>query len=116
MLRGCYELSLLCVLAIASSAIPGYVAHGQETANPSATQATGEFPGIASQPIQGTPLSGAPAILALEHRPAAEMQPGDAAVVAAMSVELSQKARIAGFDTGGAGWEYEQIVCPAFPD
>jgi hypothetical protein len=128
MLRGCYELSLLCVLAIASSALPGHVARGQESANPSAassegffpgytaTQAKGEFPGITSLPIQGTPLSGAPAILALEHRPAAEMQPRDAAVVAAMSAELSQKARIAGFDIGGAGWEYEQIVCPAFPD
>ena len=120
--------SLLCVLAIASLALPGCVARGQESANPTAvssegpfpgytaTQAKEAFPGVSAEPVESTPLSGPPAILALEHRPAAQMQPQDAAAVASMSTELSQKARIAGFDIGGAGWEYQQIVCPAFPD
>jgi hypothetical protein len=120
--------SLFCVLAIASLALPGCLARGQESANPSsasseelfpgytATQAKEEFPGVSSVPVERTPLSGPPAILALERRPAAQMQPQDAAAVASMSAELSQKARIAGFDIGGAGWEYQQIVCPAFPD
>ena len=143
MLRACYGLvrwitlprklrqarsifSPLSVLAIASLALA--VARGQSSATPpaapsqelfpgiTATQAKENFPGIPAKPIDSTPLSGPPAVLALEHRPAAQMRAEDTAVVASMTTELSEKARIAGFDISGAGWEYEQIVCPAFPD
>ena len=145
MLRACYGLmrwialprkprqarsifSPLSVLAIASLALAGHAARGQSSATPpaassqelfpgiTATQAKETFPGIPAKPIDSAPLSGPPAVLALEHRPAAQMRAEDTAVVASMTTELSQKARIAGFDLGGAGWEYEQIVCPAFPD
>jgi hypothetical protein len=120
--------SPLSVLAIASLALAGHAARGQSSAPPPAassqelfpgipaTQAKENFPGIPATPIGSTPLSGPPAVLALEHRPAAQMRAEDTAVVASMTTELSQKARIAGFDIGGDGWEYEQIVCPSFPD
>lgn len=122
-------LSPLWVLTIASLALPGGGARGQQSAAPSATSAeeifpgytatrTQEnFPGIPAESIEErTPLSGPPAILELEHRPAARMSAQDAGVVASMTTDLAQKARIAGFDIGSGGWEYEQIVCPAFPD
>jgi hypothetical protein len=121
-------VSPLCMLAIASLAWSGCVASGQQNAIPpaasaggffpgySATPAQGTFPGVPATPINQTPLSGPPAVLSLERRPVARMQTEDTGVVAAMTAELGQKARIAGFDIGNGGWVYEQIVCPAFPD
>jgi hypothetical protein len=115
-------------LTIASLALAGGAARGQQSAALSAssteeifpgitaTRTQENFPGIAAESIDRTPLSGPPAILELERLPAARISAQDAGVVASMTAELAQKTRTAGFDIGGGGWDYEQIVCPVFPD
>jgi hypothetical protein len=81
-----------------------------------ATKAIDVFPGVAAAPIGSTPLATPPSVIALEHLQPAQMSAGDYEVVSNLSPELSKEAALANFDISGAGWQYQQIVCPAFPD
>jgi hypothetical protein len=103
------------VLAFAAVSLPG---HGlaQTSVDSSSVSSQGFFPGIPAEPIGSSPLSESPSVLALEHRQPAQMTADDTAVVSAMNSDLAEKAKVAGFDLTGGGWEYEQIVCPALPD
>ena len=81
-----------------------------------ATKANDVFPGVAATPIGSTPLATPPSVIALEHLQPAQMSAADYEVVSNLSPELSKEAALANFDISGAGWQYQQIVCPAFPD
>jgi hypothetical protein len=81
-----------------------------------ATNAAGVFPGVAAAPIGSTPLATPPSVISLEHLQSAQMSAADYEVVSNLSPELSKEAALANFDISGAGWEYQQILCPAFPD
>jgi len=81
-----------------------------------ATKAAAAFPGVAATPIGSTPLATPPSVIALEHLQPAQMSAADYEVVSNLSPELSKEAALANFDISGAGWQYQQIVCPAFPD
>jgi hypothetical protein len=81
-----------------------------------ATKAAAAFPGVATAPIGSTPLATPPSVIALEHLQPAQMSAADYEVVSNLSPELSKEAALANFDISGAGWQYQQIVCPAFPD
>jgi len=81
-----------------------------------ATKAAGVFPGVVAAPIGSTPLASPPSVISLEHLQPAQMSAADYEVVSNLSPELSKEAALANFDISGAGWQYQQILCPAFPD
>ena len=81
-----------------------------------ATMTTEVFPGVAPVPIGSTPLSTPPSVISLERLEPAQMSAADYEIVSNLSPELSKEAALANFDISGAGWQYQQIVCPAFPD
>lgn len=81
-----------------------------------ATKATDIFPGVAAAPSGSTPLATPPSVISLEHLQPAQMSAKDYEVVSNLSPELSKEAALANFDISGAGWQYQQIMCPAFPD
>jgi hypothetical protein len=81
-----------------------------------ATKAPDAFPGIAAAPIGSTPLATPPSVFSLEHLQPAQMSAADYEVVSNLSPELSKEAALANFDISGAGWQYQQILCPPFPD
>jgi hypothetical protein len=74
------------------------------------------FPGITPVPIGTTSLSAPPSVISLEHLEPAQMSSADYEVVSNLKAELSKAAALANFDISRPGWEYQQIVCPAFPD
>jgi hypothetical protein len=74
------------------------------------------FPGIAPVPMSTKPLAGEPKVLALQHLDQSQMSDADYQVVSNLSSELAQEAALANFDLSDAGWHFQQIVCPAFPD
>jgi hypothetical protein len=104
--------------------LPALAAQAQQPPAPSqdlfpgfkATKATDVFPGIAAAPIGSTPLATPPSVISLEHLQPAQMSAADYEVVSNLSPELSKEAALANFDISGAGWQYQQIVCPALPD
>jgi hypothetical protein len=81
-----------------------------------ATATNTAFPGIVPAPIGTIPLGVPPTVMALEHLEPAEMTAADNEVVSNLSAELSKQAALANFDISNAGWHYQQVVCPAFPD
>jgi hypothetical protein len=81
-----------------------------------ATKVAGVFPGVTATPIGRTPLANPPSVISLEHLQPAQMSAADYEVVSNLSPELSKEAALANFDISGAGWQYQQILCPAFPD
>jgi hypothetical protein len=104
--------------------LPALAAQAQQPEAPSqdlfpgytATKVTDVFPGVAAVPIGSTPLATPPSVISLEHLQPAQMSAADYEVVSNLSPELSKEAALANFDISGAGWQYQQIVCPAFPD
>jgi hypothetical protein len=81
-----------------------------------ATATNTVFPGIVPAPIGTIPLGAPPTVMALEHLEPAEMTAADNEVVSNLSAELSRQAALSNFDISNAGWHYQQVVCPAFPD
>ena len=81
-----------------------------------ATATKDVFPGIVPVPIGTTPLGAPPFVIGLEHLEPAQMSDADNEVVSNLSAELSRQAALANFDISNAGWHYQQVVCPAFPD
>jgi len=81
-----------------------------------ATATNSPFPGVTPVPIETTPLSSSPRVIALDHLEPNQMSQADYEVVSNLSAELSRQAALANFDISNPAWHYQQIVCPAFPD
>jgi hypothetical protein len=82
----------------------------------SATPTNTAFPGVTPVPIANTPLSVPPSVIGLEYLDPGQMNAADYDVVSNLSPELSKQAALANFDISNPGWQYQQIVCPAFHD
>lgn len=118
----CLQFLFVCSLSRAYAQLPEQllVVHpaspgdhfAAETPNPSNQDLQSVVPIPASQ----TPLSGTPYVFTLDRRTPAQMSADDTAVVSSLSPELSKEAALASFDLAEPGWQYQQIVCPAFPD
>ncbi|HEY4045859.1 MAG TPA: hypothetical protein VGM27_03240 [Acidobacteriaceae bacterium] len=117
--RHCLRTSCLFVL------LATVAAHGQQSGVPNqelipgvppATPVTGPLPGVNSFPIGLTPLAGRPYVFELEYRDPAHMMPEDLQVVDSLKPELAKEASLLTYDLRSPGWQYHQIMCPAFPD
>jgi len=114
----------LLIAAIASLAVQSQTASAQRTEAPNqdlfpgytATATTAAFPGVTAVPIGSTPLSTPPPVISLERLEPAQMSNLDYDVVSNLSAELSKQAALSSFDISNPEWQYQQIVCPAFPD
>jgi hypothetical protein len=83
---------------------------------PAGVPATQPFPGVNAVPIDRTPLSDRPYVFKLDRHDPADISPEDAAVIASQRQELNAQAALAGYDLSSAGWQYQQVACPAFRD
>ena len=114
----------LLIAAIASLAVQSQTASAQRTEAPNqdlfpgytATATNAAFPGVTAVPIGSTPLSTPPPVISLERLEPAQMSNLDYDVVSNLSAELSKQAALSSFDISNPEWQYQQIVCPAFPD
>jgi hypothetical protein len=111
------RLLLLASLAVLSASAQTPQAPNQDLfPGVRATPGNTPFPGVTAVPIEPTPLTTPPAVIALEHLEPGQMSAADYDVVSNLSPELSKQAALANFDISNPGWHYQQIVCPAFPE
>ena len=71
--------------------------------------------GAVPAPAQTSPVTGAPYI-SLDHLPAAQMAPADAALLRKRHRELATEAAFFGYNFDTTGWTIDQTLCPDIPD
>ncbi len=84
-------------------------------------QTTGEEPArLKPVPPLAVPAPFSPeahaAVRAIEFRPAEAMTKPDRLIAANAESSIAEHAARGGIDFSGAGWSYEQVVCPALPN